>query len=172
MESEPLLLFAYGNLSRGDDALAPLLLERLQKKGVTTGCGHQLKYLTEYQMQIEHVMDMEGCERVLLLDAAKNILDPYQFYSVTEQLETHYTTHGMTPSTLLHTYHQTLNQAPPHTSMLAIKGETFELGQPLSVDADNNLNAAFDFLFKLLESNDFSAWDASLDRLQRKSLKS
>ncbi len=163
MESEPVLLFAYGNLSRGDDALAPLLLERLQQQGIVTGCGHQLKYLSDYQMQIEHVMDLQGCVRVLLFDAAVDITESYQFYPITVGLETHYTTHGMSPSTLLHTYRQTLKETPPPTSMLAIRGEDFELGQPLTNDATHNLNAAFEFLTELLSADDFSLWDASLN---------
>jgi len=159
MGLKPVLLFAYGNLSRGDDALAPLLLERLQKRGFTTGCGRALKYLTDYQMQVEHVMDMQHCERVLLIDAAIDIEESHQFSPVLEQLETHYTTHGMTPSTLLYTYRQTLQEEPPFTSMLAIRGKDFELGQPLSNVATDSLNEAYKFIQNLLGQPDFKAWD-------------
>jgi len=117
---KPVLLFAYGNVSRGDDALAPLLLEKIQALGIIQVAGHPLKFLTDFQMQIEHVMDMQGCERILLIDADSSINQPYKFYPVKEQQDTLYTTHGMTPSTLLHTYRQVLNEPPPSTAMLAV----------------------------------------------------
>jgi hydrogenase maturation protease len=162
MTPKPVLLFAYGNLSRGDDALGPKLLEHLQQEGFTEGCGRELKYLTDYQMQVEHVMDMQHCERVLLIDAAIDMGESHQFYPVTEQLETQYTTHGMTPSTLLYTYRQTLQEDPPFTSMLAIRGRDFELGHPLSIDAENSLNEACIFIQNLLAQPDFKAWDGCL----------
>ena len=70
MSAAELLIFAYGNISRGDDALAPLLIERLKQQGIQHGCGCQIKYLSDYQIQIEHVMDMQSCQRLLLVDAA------------------------------------------------------------------------------------------------------
>ncbi|MBT3203925.1 MAG: hydrogenase maturation protease [Gammaproteobacteria bacterium] len=156
---KPVLLFAYGNISRGDDALAPLLLERIKHSEITQIVGHPVKFLTDYQMQIEHVTDMSGCERILLIDADKLITSAYSFYTVQAQLETSYTTHGMTPSTLLHTFQQVYNKPAPLTSMLAIAGSSFKLGQGLSKKAKNNLDQAEIFLKKILFHNDFTLWD-------------
>ena len=159
---KPVLLFAYGNIARGDDALGPLLLEQLQL-ALTEVCGHPLKLLNDYQMQIEHVMDLQDCERVLLLDADSSLDRPFRFYPVQQKLETHYTTHGMTPSTLLHTYQQVFHQAAPETSMLALQGSRFELGEKLSEQAQRNLETALQFLSPILSSTDFSLWDRMLD---------
>jgi len=158
----PVLLFGYGNISRGDDALAPLLLERIQCSGVTQVAGHPIKFLSDYQMQIEHVTDMFGCERILLIDADQSIDEPFSFYPVKERQETSYTTHGMTPSTLLHTFKQTYKQSAPTTSMLAVRGYSFELGQGLSTEAQNNLLMAEEFLNQILSANEFSLWDKKL----------
>ncbi len=162
MSADALLIFAYGNISRGDDALAPLLVERLQQQAVVTGCGLQLKYLTDYQMHIEHVMDMQQCQRVLLIDAAMELPGAFHFYPVSAQPQTLYTTHGMSPASLLHTYQQVLHQQPPATAMLAIAGYRFELGEGLSTQARINLDQAEDFVKSILEADNFSRWDASL----------
>ena len=162
MSADELLIFAYGNISRGDDALAPLLVERLQQQGVVQGCGLQLKFLSDYQIHIEHVMDMQQCQRVLLIDAAQQLPQAYRLYPVTAQQQTLYTTHGMSPATLLHTYRQVLHEEPPATAMLAIGGYQFELGQVLSPQAEENLAQAEQFLKSLLAADDFSRWDASL----------
>ncbi len=158
----PVLLFAYGNISRGDDALAPLLLDRIQRCGITQVAGHPVKFLSDYQMQIEHVTDMLDCERILLIDADQSVDEAFRFYSVKEQQETSYTTHGMTPSTLLHTFRKTYNRSAPLTSMLAIQGSSFELGQGLSQQAKLNLQQAEEFVLKILSDDGFTLWDENL----------
>jgi len=59
MSNNPVLLFAYGNPSRGDDAVAPLLLEAIKQYELTSVCGHPLTFLSDYQIQIEHVADLD-----------------------------------------------------------------------------------------------------------------
>jgi hypothetical protein len=56
----PLLVFAIGNDSRGDDALGPLLLRGLQAEGNT-----QAELIEDYQLQVEHVTDLHGRSAVL-----------------------------------------------------------------------------------------------------------
>lgn len=162
MPEKPVLLFAYGNLSRGDDALAPLLLEQLQSSGLNTACGRPLKFLCDYQIQVEHSADMHDCERVLLMDASQVLSKPWQFYEPELQQETLYTTHGMSPSTLMYTYRQVYHSEPPLTCMLAIAGFNFELGQGLSQRARFNLQQAKEFLHRILNQRDFGLWDRAL----------
>lgn len=162
MDKAAVLIFAYGNLSRGDDALAPLLLEQLQQQQIQSCCGHPIKYLSDYQLQVEHVMDMQGCQRILLIDADVSLNKPFKFYPVLENKETHYTTHGMSPSTLLYTYRQVHQQSAPLTYMLAIRGISFELGQGLSEQASTHLKLASEFIYSILNKTDFSCWDEPL----------
>ncbi len=162
MPVKPVLLFAYGNESRGDDALAPLLLGNIQQKCLSCVAGHPLKFLKDYQMQIEHVMDLQNCERVLLIDADSSLDKAFHFYPVTASAESLYTTHGMSPGTLLHTFRKVLKQKPPLTSMLAIQGINFNLGENLSEPAQRNLQLATEFLISLLVSDDFRNWDEKI----------
>ena len=67
MPVAPLLVFGWGNLSRGDDALGPLCVERLR---ATVAQAANIEYLDDYQLQIEHALDLVGRQRVLFVDAA------------------------------------------------------------------------------------------------------
>ena len=162
MTIKPVLVFGYGNLSRGDDALAPLLIERLQQQQPQAYCGHPVTFLTEYQIQIEHILDMQDCERVLLVDAHQSLDQAYRFEALRPRQETSYTTHGVSPATLLNIYQQTLNQAPPPCYLLAIRGQSFTLGDSLSPLAEQSLQQAYDFCMHLFGQQDFAYWDASI----------
>ncbi len=163
MDSASILLFAYGNPSRGDDALAPSLLEHIQQANLTEACGYPLRFLLDYQIQIEHVIDLEKCTRVILIDADQSIDCAFRFCRLSEKNETRYTTHGMTPPTLLHLYRSLHLQSPPLTAMLSIRGHSFRLGEGLSELAQENLTQAAEFLHALLSPIDFSKWDAVME---------
>ncbi len=157
--SKPVLLFAYGNVARGDDALGPLLQKRIKHSGISHIAGHPVIFLTDYHILVEHVTDLSGCERLLLIDADQSIDEAYRFSSVAAKQETRYTTHGMTASTLLYTYQQVYHSVAPLTSLLAIRGLSFELGDELTEQAQSNLQIAEDFILKVLSHKDFSLWD-------------
>lgn len=157
-QNQSLLLFAFGNISRGDDALGPLLLQRMQQQNINQAGGYPLNYLQDYQIQVEHVMDMQDCERVILIDASQSLQQAYDFYCIQEQPESSYTTHGMSASNLLHIYRQVYHQPAPPTYMLAIEGNSFELGHPLSSKAEINLQSAYGFLTDLLSAEKLPQW--------------
>lgn len=162
MSVKPVLVFGYGNISRGDDALAPLLIERLQQQRPLHYCGHPIKFLTEYQIQIEHILDIQGCERVLLVDAHQALDQACNFKKLRPRLETSYTTHGVSPATLLSIYQQTLKQSPPPCYLLALQGQSFNLGESLSPMAEQSLQQGLDFCISILGQDNFKNWDASL----------
>ena len=56
--------------------------------------------------------------------------------------DTSYTSHALSPQALLQAYVDVQGQAPPPATLLAIRGEAFELGLPLSTGAQHNLRAA------------------------------
>ena len=153
--AESILVFAYGNPSRGDDALGPLLAEKLEN------CCQQpeVKFVCDFQLQIEHATDLHECERVLLIDAAASLQQPCQFYRVLEQTQTQYTTHGMTPGQLLSVYRQVYQQPAPATFMLALRGTRFNLGEPLSSVAKISLQSGFELAQALLAAHSTQVWD-------------
>jgi hydrogenase maturation protease len=134
----PLLLFAIGNESRGDDALAPLLARLLQAEVLTD----RVELIEDYQLQVEHVTDLVGRRAVLFVDADMSCEMPFHFSEITAAQDHSYTTHAMTPFALLHTFKQVYGKDAPNSFLLRIRGYGFELGESLSDAATVNLELA------------------------------
>ena len=133
----PILIFAIGNESRGDDALAPLLLRSLENRA-----AGQVELIEDYQLQVEHVTDLVGRSAVLFVDADVSCAEPFQFSEIAAAKDSSYTSHVMTPFALLHTYRQVYGTDAPPAYLLRIRGYDFELGNPLSEAASANLEQA------------------------------
>ncbi|MEN8803158.1 MAG: hydrogenase maturation protease, partial [Thiogranum sp.] len=103
MRAKPILIFAYGNPSRGDDALGPAmyeLLEEQQKAGLLA----DVELLTDFQLQIEHATDLQHRKRVIFIDASMTASPPYAFDPVLPEQDISYTTHAMSPAAVLAVY--------------------------------------------------------------------
>lgn len=133
----PLLVFAIGNESRGDDALGPLLLRRLQDN-----CCGRVELIEDYQLQVEHVTDLHGRSAVLFIDADMSCSAPFHFAEIAAAHDRSYSSHAMTPFALLHAYRQVYGADAPSSFLLRIRGYGFELGDALSNAASVNLNQA------------------------------
>lgn len=138
----PLLVFGWGNLSRGDDALGPLFVERLRTLCGQRGLAFQVDFLDDYQLQIEHALDLAGRQRVLFVDASLSCAAPFEVTQLQPQQDASFTTHAMSPQALMQVFRDLYGQAPPPCTLLAIRGEQFELGEPPSAAALDNLAAA------------------------------
>src|SRR5208283_3641437 len=65
------LVFAVGNPSRGDDALGPLLVERLEQWSATArALPVELVLLTDFQWQVENALDLQGVDVAIFADAS------------------------------------------------------------------------------------------------------
>ncbi|OHC64682.1 MAG: hypothetical protein A2040_03290 [Rhodocyclales bacterium GWA2_65_19] len=137
----PRLIIGIGNPSRGDDALGSLCIERLQARQLP-----DTELLTDFQLQIEYVLDLLGREEVIFVDAAASGAEPYVFGPLAAQTDHSVTTHAVSPSALLATGQQINGCLPPNIYMLAIRGYSFELGDALSVQAEDNLGQAMALL--------------------------
>jgi hydrogenase maturation protease len=122
----PLLVFGWGNPSRGDDALGPLLVEQLA--GLAQQSSGRLECLTDFQLQVEHALDLVGRERVLFVDAAVGLQTPFEVRSVVPAAVAGFTTHALAPEALLHVYRDLERSEPPPCTLLAIRAQRFELG--------------------------------------------
>ncbi|WP_435626615.1 hydrogenase maturation protease [Candidatus Ferrigenium straubiae] len=135
----PILVFAIGNESRGDDALAPLLVRSLEGLEGTVG---RVELIEDYQLQVEHVTDLAGRSAVLFVDADMSCVEPFHFSEIAAAHDHSYTSHAMTPFALLHSYRQVYGEDAPPAFLLRIRGYGFELGDPLSHNAAVNLEQA------------------------------
>jgi hydrogenase maturation protease len=135
----PLLVFGWGNASRGDDALGPLFVERLRAQ--LDGRG-DVELLDDYQLQPEHALDLAGRERVLFVDASLDCAAPFEARAVAAARDASFSTHAMSPQALLQVYRDVQGEEPPPATLLAIRGERFELGEPAGAAALLNLESA------------------------------
>ncbi len=153
----PLLIFGYGNPSRGDDAIAPYLLERLEKLELA---GVEL--LTDFQLQVEHALDLVERELVLFIDASVAAPEPYSFTRLRPQQDVTYTSHEMSPAAVMYVYREIQGVPPPPCFLLGVRGEFFDLGAPLSEEAHNNAEAAFSLVRELCANPQQSDWEQRL----------
>lgn len=151
---KPVLVFGYGNLSRGDDALGPLLLEYVE-----THCDlENVQILSDFQLQIEHALDLENRVLVLFVDASVSCEGLFDFSLLEPDRDKSYTTHAMSPAAVLDVYQSIKKQAPPPCFLLTIKAEKLELGEGLSTQAEHNLEQACLFAETLLQNTDVKVW--------------
>ena len=137
----PILLFGIGNPSRGDDAIGPLAIEQLQDLGLSG-----IELLTDFQLQVEHALDLVGRREVVFIDAAASGAEPYRLEPVVPAEHTGAMTHALSPAAVLQAFER-VTQAPlPATFTLAVRGYGFELGAALSDAAAANLDAALQML--------------------------
>lgn len=133
----PILVFGWGNPSRGDDALGPLFIERIEAlKLPGVAC------LTDFQLQVEHALDLQDRKRVLFVDASIDAPAPFAVTPIGPAQDASFTTHAMSPQAVLKVYQDLQDDAPPPCWLLAIRAERFELGVDLTAAAADHLEAA------------------------------
>lgn len=132
----PVLVFGWGNPSRGDDALGPLFVERIEALRLPG-----VECLTDFQLQVEHALDLKGRERVLFVDASVETA-AIAAMRIQAMRDTSFTTHAISPQSVMQTFIDIEQTEPPPCWLLGIGGRSFELGEPLSADAAANLEAA------------------------------
>lgn len=105
--------------------------------------------LTDFQLQVEHALDLLGRQRVLFVDASiqtdGNSRLPYRQRRLSAARDATFSTHAITPESVMQVYVDLHREAPPPCDLLAIRGESFELGAPLGAAARNHLEVALDW---------------------------
>lgn len=136
----PVLIFGWGNPSRGDDALGPLFVERIEALGLPG-----VECQTDFQLQVEHALDLENRRAILFVDASFEAPAPYRHSRLFAARDASFTTHAMTPEAVMQVYEELHDEPPAPCTLLAIRGERFELGESVSPAAAANLEAALNW---------------------------
>ncbi len=134
-----LLIFAWGNPSRGDDALGPLFADRME--ALYAG-DMEIEVLTDFQLQVEHALDLQDRKAVIFVDASVSAQAPFSIETLEAREDASFSTHAISPQSVLHVFRELQDTEPPPALLLAIRGYGFELGEPLSAEASANLEAA------------------------------
>jgi len=155
----PFLIFAIGNESRGDDAIAPLLLRKLEALLKTEDFAGQFEFLEDFQLQVEHATDMVDRELVLFIDAGLDTPAPFSFYRIQNNDNRTLFSHAITPEAVLSTFKNIYQQDSPPAFVLCVCGEQFELGASPSPAAEEHMEAATKFLLELVRTANVSTWE-------------
>ena len=147
------LLLGYGNPGRGDDALGPELVARVAKMQLD-----DIECQNDMQLQVEHVADLDDCDQVLFVDADMSCAEPFEFYQIGAGKDDSYTSHAMSPFSLLHAYRQVYGMDAPPAFLLRIRGYDFGLGDPMSDKASDNLEAAMKQVVEICFTASPSLW--------------
>jgi hydrogenase maturation protein HypF len=145
---KPPLILAIGNPSRGDDALGPAFADAIRADADRAG----LEVLVDFQLQIEHALDLVERPRVWLVDASASAPAPCAFVDQAPDDAGPPLSHALTPGQVLAACRAF--GAPPPCTVLAIRGASFSLGDGLSRVARGHLAAALELFRAELAGGD------------------
>ena len=92
----------------------------------------QVELLTDYQLQIEHALDLVGRQRVVFVDASVRAEAPYDYARVEPLRDDSFSSHALSPAAVLDTHRNVVGEPPP-AWVLAIRGEPLRArGGPLA----------------------------------------
>ena len=141
-----LTVFAWGNESRGDDAVGPVLARRICGLG-NTG----IEVIEDHQLHIEHLMDLDPDTPALFIDASIAIDEDFRLERIGAVDDGSLSTHAMSPTALLAFFEKTVGSAAPDAYLLHVKATRFELGEPPSDETVGRIDSAWRFLSGILE---------------------
>jgi len=139
-----ILLHAYGNPGRGDDGLGNEFIKELDR----WIAEHKLQLITtdsNYQLNIEDASVIAEYDVVIFIDASKAEIDTYSYVQIQPQATQSFSTHSISPSSLLALCNELYN-CSPLVYLLQIKGYQWEFGEGLSPNASKNLQIALEFV--------------------------
>lgn len=148
-DTAPTLVFGWGNPSRGDDALGPLFVEAIEALALPG-----VECLTDFQLQVEHALDLAGRRRVLFVDASVDAAAPYAVEALTPARDATFSSHAMSPRAVLQAWADLGNPLPEEVKLLAIRGESFELGADINPETAAYLAQALAFAVSWLKTTD------------------
>ena len=152
-----LTVLAWGNESRGDDGAGPFIARKIGGLGIRA-----IDVIEDFQLQIEHVMDLQGDAPVLFVDASVDIEPGFRLEKLAPRLDATITTHAVSPQGLLGLYERTLSTPAPEAYLLHIHGSEFELGAPLSDETRRHAESAWRFL-ETVFNEPVELWQPKLD---------
>ncbi len=164
MSPARVVILACGNPSRGDDALGPLLLDRLQNWLEAEGLSDGFELIGDFQWQVEHALDLVGSTLALFIDAGLQTTRPLIFRPLQAIGAATPGTHALSPEALLAVLPRIGQQTSPPAFVLCVAGERFDLGEGLSDTAACHADRAFELLKDLCRDPHLDAWQARVPR--------
>ena len=137
----PVLIIGIGNPSRGDDALGPAVVARIEELLAAEIAGGHVETLIDFQLQLEHTLDIAGREMVFIVDASVVAAESLVIARIAADASLPPFSHMMSPAALLHAYERSFGPAPPLWAV-AVRGRSFDLGAPIGDEAMAHIEPA------------------------------
>lgn len=150
-DGAPVVVFCIGNPSRGDDALGPHIHGQLENWLKSAGLDATVELIEDFQLQIEHALDLAGRQLAIFVDAGVETPAPVVFCRLAASTVATHSTHALPPESVLQVALQMGMPLPP-AYVLCVRGESFALGEPLSPAARTSAAMAMQLLKNVLEA--------------------
>jgi hydrogenase maturation protease len=137
-----ILVYGIGNPGRRDDGLGPKLVSLIETEGI-----ENVDCESNNQLNIEDALTCSHYDTVVFVDASENAAPPFEFTEL--GLEMAFTTHEMSPASVLGLTDE-LYARRPRAWLMAIRGYEWNLAEGLSLQAEENVRPAAEFLIKFL----------------------
>lgn len=147
----PVLVIGYGNPARGDDAIGPVFIERFEQSLKQCDALGGVETLTDFQLQIEHALDLDQRDTVIFVDASVEAGDSFSFEPLQPTTDRLAATHAMAPAAVLAVFEQFYGRPAPSCWLLSIPAGSMGLGESLSDAADGAIDEAVVFLRQWLD---------------------
>lgn len=135
-----ILLVGIGNGGRGDDGLGWKFADNTARK---YAAGIDVEY--RYQLQVEDAALIGEYDLVIFADASyEQFQHGYMLIPCPPDQQASFTSHALAPGAIVYLANQLFNRYPV-VWLMAITGSEWELGAPISEDAERNLTAALQF---------------------------
>jgi hydrogenase maturation protease len=145
-------LIGYGNPGRGDDGLGPVFAANMAARSLPG-----LIVSTDYQLTVDHALEIAGAGRVVFVDALMRSDAPFHFSAVEASPPHDMTSHSLSPAAVL-ALAATLYNAHPEAYVLGISGWQFgEVKEGLSPEAKRNLSLAEDAFLRWFDDQQDAA---------------
>jgi hydrogenase maturation protease len=148
------LVYGYGNPSRGDDRLGILFADTIEEKNIP-----DITTDTNYQLNAEDALAVSEHDSVVFVDASENDITSFLLRPCLPEAEVTFSTHAMSPGSVVALCKELYEKDVP-AFILEIKGYSWGLGDPLSERAEENLHEALLFMEPLLR-------DPSAEKLRK-----
>lgn len=138
-------VLGYGNPGRQDDGLGPTAARRVA--ALVIDC---VTIEIAYQLNIEDAFGISGHDVVVFVDASVDALEPFCFERILPANEVTFTSHSVSPGSVLRLCADHFGPAP-EAYVMGIRGYSFEFEEGLTDAAQKNLEQAITFLSDFLQ---------------------
>lgn len=139
-----ILVYGIGNPGRRDDGLGVAAAERIAGLGLS-----HVTCESNYQLNIEDAVLCSRHDVAVFVDASMETEEPFVLRALEPEPGAPAMSHAMTPGTVLAVAASVFGRAP-RAYILGIRGHDWEVGEGLSPEARQDLEAAVGFLERFL----------------------